>query len=111
MILKTHSIIVSAAMNESLSCILSFLTQARQAWGIFHSLQMIAEHHNLESFLVLLQVGSGNKTFTEIASIYDTKTNTFEPFHIPEAPFCGAQTILPDGRAILVGGALLLFRL
>lgn len=49
-----------------------------------------------------MQVANGS--FTEIASIYDTVTNTFEPFHIPEAPFCGAQTILPDGRAILVGG-------
>ena len=49
-----------------------------------------------------LQVNDG--TWTEIASIYDTVTNTYEPFHIPEAPFCGAQTILPDGRAILVGG-------
>lgn len=51
-----------------------------------------------------LTVGSGNDTWTEIASIYDLKTNTYKPFHIPEAPFCGAQTLLPDGRAIIVGG-------
>ena len=54
-----------------------------------------------------MQVGSGNDTWTEIASIYDLKTNTYKPFHIPEAPFCGAQTLLPDGRAIIVGGAQL----
>ena len=45
-------------------------------------------------------------TWTEIAAIYDTNTNTYEPFRIPEAPFCGAQTILPDGRAIIVGGGI-----
>ena len=45
-----------------------------------------------------------NGTWTEIAAIYNTVSNTFEPFHIPEAPFCGAQTILPDGRGIIVGG-------
>ncbi|KAA6418816.1 MAG: hypothetical protein FRX49_11173, partial [Trebouxia sp. A1-2] len=44
-----------------------------------------------------------NGTWTEIAAIYNTVSNTFEPFHIPEAPFCGAQTILPDGRGIIVG--------
>ena len=47
---------------------------------------------------------TGDGAYTEIASIYDTITNTFEPFHIPDAAFCGAQTVLPDGRAILVGG-------
>lgn len=36
-----------------------------------------------------LQIDNG--TYSEIAAIYDTKTNTYEPFHIPEAPFCGAQ--------------------
>lgn len=55
---------------------------------------------------VLLQTGDG--AYTEIASIYDTATNTFVPFHMPDAAFCGAQTILPDGRAIIVGGELLL---
>ncbi|KAK9866371.1 hypothetical protein WJX84_008187 [Apatococcus fuscideae] len=46
-----------------------------------------------------------NGQWTEIASIYNTITNTYQPFHITESPFCGAQTLLPDGRAILVGGS------
>lgn len=63
--------------------------------------------HLLQAELcVLLQTGDG--AYTEIASIYDTATNTFVPFHMPDAAFCGAQTILPDGRAIIVGGELLL---
>ena len=63
---------------------------------------MIPRVTSVYSLTLPLQVDDG--TWTEIASIYDTVTNTYEPFHIPEAPFCGAQTILPDGRAILVGG-------
>lgn len=76
------------------------------AYWVFTAFQYLFSNIKLLALKVprcsLMQVANGS--FTEIASIYDTVTNTFEPFHIPEAPFCGAQTILPDGRAILVGG-------
>lgn len=32
--------------------------------------------------------------------------NTFKPFHITENPFCSAQTLLPNGQGIIVGGNL-----
>lgn len=52
--------------------------------------------------MLSLQVLNG--TQTEIAALYNMTSNTFVPFHITEHPFCGAHTLLPDGRAIIVGG-------
>ena len=45
-----------------------------------------------------------NGSHTEIAALYNMTSNTFVPYHITEHPFCGAHTLLPDGRAIIVGG-------
>ena len=44
----------------------------------------------------VVQVNDGIQT--EIAALYDTSTNTFEPYHITEHPFCSGHTILPDGE-------------
>lgn len=44
---------------------------------------------------------------TELAALYNRSSNTFTPFHIAENPFCGAHTLLPDGRAVVVGGDML----
>ena len=49
-----------------------------------------------------------NNTQTEMAAIYNMTSNTFTPFHITEHPFCSAQTLLPDGQGIIVGGKGLL---
>ncbi|KAK9791838.1 hypothetical protein WJX73_007086 [Symbiochloris irregularis] len=46
------------------------------------------------------QVGDSALTST----IYNMTDNTFEPFYIKEMAFCGANTLLPDGRAIIAGG-------
>ena len=46
-----------------------------------------------------------NGTQTEMAAIYNMTDNTFKPYHITEHPFCSAHTLLPDGNAIIVGGA------
>ena len=40
-----------------------------------------------------------------MAAIYNMTDNTFKPYHITEHPFCSAHTLLPDGNAIIVGGA------
>ncbi|DBA68157.1 TPA: hypothetical protein ACH3X2_013911 [Trebouxia sp. C0005] len=45
-----------------------------------------------------------NNTQSEIAAIYNMTDNTFRPFHITEHPFCSAQTLLPNGQGIIVGG-------
>lgn len=45
-----------------------------------------------------------NNTRAEIAAIYNMTDNTFKPFHITEHPFCSAQTLLPNGQGVIVGG-------
>lgn len=40
----------------------------------------------------------------EYNTIYNMTDNTFEPFYIRELAFCGANTLLPDGRALIAGG-------
>lgn len=55
-----------------------------------------------------MQVRYGNTTQPESGALYNTATNTFTPLHIAENPFCGAQTLLPDGQGVVVGG---LFRI
>ena len=49
----------------------------------------------LDCSWMTMQANDG--TQTEIAALYDIKTNTFEPYHITEHPFCSGHTLLPDG--------------
>ena len=37
-------------------------------------------------------------------TLYNLTDNTFEPVYIHELAFCGGNTLLPDGRAFIVGG-------
>ncbi|KAL0048241.1 hypothetical protein WJX82_010870 [Trebouxia sp. C0006] len=52
----------------------------------------------------LVDVPYGNTTQPESGALYNTSTNTFVPLHIAENPFCGAQTLLPNGQGVVVGG-------
>ena len=36
--------------------------------------------------------------------MYNLTSNTFVPYHVAELPICGGHTLLPDGRALIVGG-------
>ena len=46
----------------------------------------------------------GAKQSYDYNTVYNLTDNTFEPFYIQELAFCGGNTLLPDGRAFLVGG-------
>lgn len=49
-------------------------------------------------------VAAANGTQQEVAAFYNLTSNTFQPFHITEHPFCSGETLLPDGQALIVGG-------
>ena len=52
--------------------------------------------------LCVMQVDNG--TTSECAALYYLENNTFVPYHVAELPICGGHTLLPDGRALIVGG-------
>ena len=52
--------------------------------------------------LCAMQVDNG--TTSECAAMYNLTSNTFVPYHVAELPICGGHTLLPDGRALIVGG-------
>lgn len=52
--------------------------------------------------LYVMQVDNG--TTSECAALYNLENNTFVPYHVAELPICGGHTLLPDGRALIVGG-------
>lgn len=45
-----------------------------------------------------------NGETSECAAMYNLTSNTFVPYHVAELPICGGHTLLPDGRAFIVGG-------
>ena len=49
-----------------------------------------------------LQVDNGETS--ECAAMYNLTANTFVPYHVAELPICAGHTLLPDGRAFIVGG-------
>ena len=53
---------------------------------------------------VLTNAGLQNGITYDYNTIYNMTDNTYEPFYITELAFCGGNTLLPDGRAFIVGG-------
>lgn len=49
-----------------------------------------------------MQVDNG--TTSECSAMYNLTSNTFVPYHVAELPICGGHTLLPEGRALIVGG-------
>ena len=46
-------------------------------------------------------------TQSEVAAIYNTSSNTFTPYHVPQLAEAAGHVLLPDGRGLIIGGVLL----
>ncbi len=51
-----------------------------------------------------MQVDGG--TQSEVAAIYNTSSNTFTPYHVPQLAEAAGHVLLPDGRGLIIGGVL-----
>ncbi len=45
-------------------------------------------------------------TQSEVAAIYNTSSNTFTPYHVPQLAEAAGHILLPDGRGLIIGGVL-----
>ena len=59
--------------------------------------------------VICMQVDGG--TQSEVAAMYNTSSNTFTPYHVPQLAEAAGHILLPDGRGLIIGGTLLVLGL